>query len=86
MFPYFSQNVANFPNSMGPGPIPKKGCESPDVSLGILVRTPFEHQLDPSGPIASQGRSIWPSVKYLDLKKSFLTLSPLIEFSGSAHG
>ena len=28
-FPNFSQNVANFPNSMGPGPIPKKGCESP---------------------------------------------------------
>ena len=28
-FPNFSQNAANFPNSMGPGPIPKKGCESP---------------------------------------------------------
>ena len=30
-FPNFSQNAANFPNSMGPGPIPKKGCESPGV-------------------------------------------------------
>ena len=29
-FPNFSQNTANFPNSMGPGPIPKKGCESPE--------------------------------------------------------
>ena len=28
-FPNFSQNAANFPNSMGHGPIPKKGCESP---------------------------------------------------------
>ena len=28
--PYFSQNAVNFPNSMGPDPIPKKGCESPD--------------------------------------------------------
>ena len=28
-FPNFSQNVASFPNSMGPGPILKKGCERP---------------------------------------------------------
>ena len=28
-FPNFSQNAAYFPNSMGPGPIPKKWCESP---------------------------------------------------------
>ena len=28
-FPNFSRNAANFPNSKGPGPIPKKGCESP---------------------------------------------------------
>ena len=28
-FPNFSQNAANFPNPMGPGPIPKKECESP---------------------------------------------------------
>ena len=28
-FPNFSHNATNFPNSMGPGPIPKKGCESP---------------------------------------------------------
>ena len=27
-FPNFSPNDANFPNSMGHGPIPKKGCES----------------------------------------------------------
>ena len=30
-FPNFSQNAAYFPNSMGPGPIPKKGCESPGL-------------------------------------------------------
>ena len=30
-FPNFSRNAANFPNSKGPGPIPKKGCESPAV-------------------------------------------------------
>ena len=28
-FPNFSRSAANFPNSKGPGPIPKKGCESP---------------------------------------------------------
>ena len=28
--PNFSQNAANFSNSMDPGPIPKKGCESPE--------------------------------------------------------
>ena len=26
---------ANFPNSKGPGPIPKKGCESPTVAFCI---------------------------------------------------
>ena len=31
-FPNFSQNAANFPSSMGPGPIPKKGCESPEIT------------------------------------------------------
>ena len=36
------------------------------VSLQILVRTPIEKQLDPSGPIASRVRSIRPSVKYVD--------------------
>ena len=30
-FPNFSGNAANFPNSKGPGPIPKKGCESPVI-------------------------------------------------------
>ena len=28
-FPNFSGKAGNFPNSKGPGPIPKKGCESP---------------------------------------------------------
>ena len=30
-FSNFSQNAANFLNSMGPGPIPKKWCESPGL-------------------------------------------------------
>ena len=29
-FSNFSQNAANFPNSISPGPIPKKMCESPE--------------------------------------------------------
>ena len=33
-FPNFSQNATNFPNSMAPGPIPKKGCESPGLFMG----------------------------------------------------
>ena len=37
-FPNFSGNAANFPNSKGPGPIPKKGCESPD---GVNLRNEF---------------------------------------------
>ena len=36
-FPNFSQNAANFLNSMGPGSIPKKGCESPVSYLPILI-------------------------------------------------
>ena len=35
-FPNFSQNADYFPNSTGPGPIPKKGCESPVKKLGLL--------------------------------------------------
>ena len=36
------------------------------VSLEILVQTPLEKQLDPMGPIASRGRFVRPSVKYVD--------------------
>ena len=32
-FPNLSQNAANFPNSIGPGPIPKKGFE---IGLNIF--------------------------------------------------
>ena len=31
-FPNFSQNAPNFSNSMDRGPIPKKGCESPEIN------------------------------------------------------
>ena len=39
-----SQNAANFRNSMGPGPISKKGYESPDCSL-ITVLDSVEMEL-----------------------------------------
>ena len=38
-FPNFSQNAANFPNSMGPGPISKKGCESPAGVMTLPMLT-----------------------------------------------
>ena len=36
------------------------------VSLEILARTSPKEQLDPSGPIASRGRSVRPYVNYVD--------------------
>ena len=36
------------------------------VSLEILVRNSLEKQLDPWSPIASQGRLVRPSAKYVD--------------------
>ena len=36
------------------------------VSLENLGRTTLEKQLEPSGPIASRGWSLRPSVKYVD--------------------
>ena len=46
-FPNFSQNAANFPNSMGPGPNPKKGCESPASfdPRGLIGRINVGHHL-----------------------------------------
>ena len=34
----------------------------------VQVQTSLEKQLDlgPLGPIASRGRSVWPSLKYVD--------------------
>ena len=48
---------------------------------------PLEKQYDPSGPIASRGRSIPPSVKYVDFfkRKVFSPPHPQTEFSGSWH-
>ena len=34
-FPKLSRNTTNFPNFKGPDPIPKKGCESPDMGRGF---------------------------------------------------
>ena len=39
------------------------------MAIGFLRNTgtdPLEKQLDPSGPIASGGRSVRPSLKYFD--------------------
>ena len=38
-FPNFSKKDANFPNSMGPCPIPKKECESPVKLMGKKIFT-----------------------------------------------
>ena len=40
-FPNFNQNDAIFPNSKGPGPIPKKGCESPGYCLSVFTLSHF---------------------------------------------
>ena len=47
---------------MWSGPPPLEDHKLLYVSLEILVRTPLEKRL---GPIASGGRSVWPSVKYV---------------------
>ena len=44
--------------------------------LDIQLQTPIEKQLDPSGPIASRGRSVRPSVKYVDNLKQFSGYPP----------
>ena len=72
---------------MGPDPLPWK------ITSGYRFpcMDPLERQLDPLGSIASRGRSIRPSAKYVDTcmakqrKKKELSGLPLAEFSGSAH-
>ena len=44
----------------------------------------LEKQLNPSGPIDSHGRSVLPSLKYVDDLKTVVRV-PLVEFFGSAH-
>ena len=43
------------------------------VYLDILVLTPLDKQLNPLDPIASQGKSVRLSVKYVETKKSLRT-------------
>ena len=79
-----------------------RGLDPPgksQVAIGFpknLVLTSLEKQLDPpplekQGPIASRGRSLRPSVKYVDMTlkkkhcKATTTPHPPREFSGSAH-
>ena len=59
--------------SWGLGALPLENHKWPyRVSLEILTRTPLEKQLDPSGPIASRGRSVYRSVKYVDEQKKLV--------------
>ena len=44
--------------------------------LEILVRNFLQMQLDPSGPIASRGRYVGPSVKNVDGLTKFLSPPP----------
>ena len=58
------------------------------ISLGIISTgtDPLEKQLDPLGPFAPRGRSVRPSVKYVDYQKKFSDPLPhLTEFYGSVH-
>ena len=62
------------------------------ATLGFPSNTgtdPLAKQLETSGPIASRGRSVRPSVKYVDMmtKKGFQEPPPhpSMELSGSAH-
>ena len=50
----------------------------------ILVWTPLEKQLDHLGLIATPGRSVQPSLKYLDDQNKYCR-TPLTECSGSVH-
>ena len=59
------------------GPLSPGKIKVAIFSLEILIRTPLEKQLDPSGPIVSRGRYVQPSVKYVDDKFSG---SPLPDF------
>ena len=47
--------------------------------------SPLRSNWTPLVPIASRGRTVWPSVKYVDdfNKKTFYQVTPLTEFSGS---
>ena len=52
----------------------------PQVAICFIRKTgmvPLEKQLDPSGPIASRRRSIWPSVIYMVTKYRFQEPPPL---------
>ena len=43
----------------------QRGSGAPDPPLKNLGTDPLEKHLDPLGPIASRGRSVRPSVKYM---------------------
>ena len=63
-------SMDGFRGGWGIGPNPLFGNHKlVYVSLEILVWTPLEKRFDPLCPIASRGRSIRFSVKYVDDKK-----------------
>ena len=57
----------------GLDPPPLENLKLLYVYLDILVLTPLDKQLNPLGPIASQGKSVRLSVKYVETKRSFRT-------------
>ena len=56
-----------------------------DVFIGFLSNFGTK-QLDPLCPIACRGRSVRPSVKYVDDKTTYQDPHSLTCFSASAHG
>ena len=71
----------------GSGSGPLENYNLLKVTLGSVVRTPLEKQLDPSGPIASRGRSVRPSLKNVnDQTNNGLSgcQGPLAEFSSES--
>ena len=62
-----------------------QGVQTPKVATGLLRNSgtdPLEEQLNPTGPIASRGRSVRASVKYVYTKMS----GPLNRIFGCNYG
>ena len=71
--------------SRGGGGLDRPG--NSHVGIGFLRNTGTDtprEAIGPLGPIPSLGRSVRPSVKYVDHYKNIVR-TPLAELSGSAH-
>ena len=72
-FPSFSQNAANFPNSMGPFPILKKGCESP-VKRSKVIEFRFIYSLEYS--IMNVGSNFYAYICMLNIILMLVNFGP----------